>query len=263
MRSTWACLSVLLACLFGVNSESQTESKLANREPTEQDYSVYDLLGDTKPRVASILNFKTWSEEDIKYHKKLIVLIYYSKNKCLQCAHRERVLEEVVERFHPQVEFRRYNCDQQFDDFNGQQADLASNTKFRVESCHKNYPDRLPTVSFLVPETNVYFPYDPASFQAPQFEPDFSDPNSLADMISSYMPVYAKKIKNIEDATNFVEKFGHLSKALYFANSEEVPVYFKGLSTIYKDKLEVKNNQLVRHRLSRCFRGSRVFQRHI
>lgn len=249
MRATWSILSLLLVFLIEVNSEPQNEAVIANREPTDNDYSVYDLLGNTKPRVPSILNFKTWSEETIKYHRKLIVLIYFSKNKCLQCAQRERVLEEVIERFHPQVDFWRYNCDEEFD--RGQsQDDLATTGRYKVDSCQKNYPDRLPTVSFLVPDMNVYYPYDPNSFQQPLYEPDFSDPNSLADMIASYMPVYAKRIKNIEDANNFVEKFGHLSKALYFVNSEEIPIYFKGLTAVFKDKLEVVHVNSVRHRFS-------------
>ena len=238
MRITWPILSLLLCFLIEVNSELQEESKYATWEPTEEDYSVYDFLGNTKPKVSSILNFKKWVEDDIKYHRKLKVLIYYSKNKCLQCAFRERVLQEVIERFHPQVDFHRYNCDEEFESPNANQ-ERAVTGRYKVDSCHKNYPDRLPTVSFLVPETSVFFPYDPVSFQEPQYEPDFADPNSLADMVSSYMPVYAKKIKNIDDANNFVEKFGYLPKVLYFLNSEETPIYFKGLSAVFKDKLEV------------------------
>ena len=236
MGATWPILAILLFILFEVNSEPNNEVQVKGREPTEKDYIYYDLLGTTKPRVQSILNFKTWSEDDIKFHRKLIVLIYYSKNKCLQCEERERVLEEVIERFHPQVDFWRYNCDNEFENI---YDESGSTQTFKVESCHKNYPDQLPTISFLVPETNVYFPYDPSTFHQPQYEPNFSDPNSLSDMISSYMPVYAKRIKNIEDANNFVEKFGHLNKALYFLNSEEVPTYFKGLTSTFKDKLEV------------------------
>jgi hypothetical protein len=245
MSITWPILSLLLCFLIEVNSEPQAESKYLAKEPTEADYSVYDFMGNTQPKVNSILNFKKWAEDGIKYHRKLIVLVYYSKNKCLQCAFRERVLQEVVERFHPQVDFYRYNCDDEFEKPNAKE-DRAATGRYKVDSCHKNYPDRLPTVSFLVPEVSVFFPYDPISFQKPQFEPDFSDPNSLADMVSSYMPVYAKKIKNIEDANNFVEKFGYLPKALYFLNSEETPIYFKGLTAVFKDKLEVNLSHPVR-----------------
>lgn len=240
MKTTWSLLATLFACLIRVHSEPQTESDGLVRSPTKEDYSVYDLLGKTKPRVQDILNFKTWSEDrTTKYHRKLIVLVYYSKKQCLQCSHRERVLEEVIERFHPQVDFWRYNCDEEFDSDLGQD-ERATTGRFKVDTCQKNYPASLPTVSFMVPETNVYFPYDPNTFSQPQYEPDFSDPNSLADMIASFMPVYAKKIKNMEDANNFVEKFGHLSKALYFLNSEEIPIYFKGLTATFKDKLEVE-----------------------
>lgn len=245
MTHTWPIVGLLMCLLTGANLQAREQTKWEAREPSEEDYKVYDLLGSSKPPVPSILNFKTWSEESIKFHRKLIVLVYFSKKRCLQCDQRERVLEEVIERFYPQVEFHRYNCDEEFErDYT--QSDMANTGKFKVETCHKNYPDRLPTVSFIVPEQNVFYPYDPISFQTPQFEPDFSDPNSLGDMIDSYMPVYAKRIKNMEDVNYFIEKFGHLSKALYFLNSEEVPVYFKGLSAFYKDKLEVVSVNSVR-----------------
>lgn len=240
MRTTWAFFAMLMACLIEVNSEPHSDAIRQDRAPTKEDYSVYDFLGTTKPRIQSILNFKTWlDDKTTKYHRKLIVLIYYSKKQCLQCAHREQILEEVIERFHPQVDFWRYNCDLEFD---GEytQEDLATTGRYRVDTCHKSYPASLPTVSFLEPETNVYFPYDPNTFTQPHQEADFSDPNSLAEMIASYMPVYAKKIKNIEDANNFVEKFGHLPKVLYFLNSDEVPIYFKGLTAVFKDRLEVR-----------------------
>lgn len=241
MPTTWPIVSLLLLFLASSNLEAKEQSKWIDREPLPDEYSVYDLLDSTKPSVPSILNFKTWTEEGIKFHRKLIVLVYYSRKKCLQCAQREKVLEEVIDRFHPQVEFHRYNCDEEFDR-QYSQSDMVNTGKFKVETCLKNYPDRLPTVSFIVPEQNVFFPYDPITFNTPQFEPDFSDPNSLGDMIDSYMPVFAKRIKNIEDTNHFVEQFGHLSKVLYFLNSEEVPVYFKGLSAVYKDKLEVAEN---------------------
>jgi hypothetical protein len=241
MPTTWPILGLLLCILTGANLEAREKSKWEDREPSADDYSVYDLLGTTKPAVPSILNFKTWSEEGIKFHRKLIVLVYYSRKKCMQCLQREQVLEEVIERYYPQVEFHRYNCDEEFER-QYTQSDLVNTGKFKVATCLNNYPNNLPTVSFIVPEQNVFYPYDPITFNTPQFEPDFTDPNSLGDMIESYMPVYAKRIKNIEDANYFIEKFGHLSKALYFLNSDEVPVYFKGLSAVYKDKLEVVLN---------------------
>ena len=58
-------------------------------------------------------------------------------------------------------------------------------------------------------------------------------------MIVNYMPVFATRLKNINEATDFIEKFGHLNKTLYFGVSEEPPVYFKGLSAIFKDRMEV------------------------
>lgn len=238
MTRTWPILSFLLVFLCGAHLGATDDSVNDQVTPTEDDYSVYDFLGSSKLSVKSIVNFKTWSDKDIKYHRKLIVLSYYSRKKCLQCEVRERVMEEIVERFHPQVEFWRYNCDEEFDQENNGQ-DLVNTGKFKVETCRKAYPSQLPYVSFYVPEQSVFFPYDPISFHEPQYEPDFRDPNALSEMIDSYMPVYAKKIKNIEDATNFIEKFGHLAKALYFPNSEETPVYFKGLTAVYKDKLEV------------------------
>lgn len=238
MKATWHILSVLLFLLVETKSEQKNDSDNKGIAISKEEYSVYDFLGSTTPKIPSILNFKTWSEDEIKFHRKLIVLIYYSKQNCLQCAQRERVLEEVIERFHPQVEFYRFNCDSEFDPRNIQEDD-ANTRRYKVGTCHKNYPEQLPTVSFIAPEQDVFFPYDPMSFKEPQYEPDFSDPNSLSDMISSYMPIYAKKIKNMEEANNFIEKFGHLSKAFYFLNSEEPPIYFKGLTAAFKDKLEV------------------------
>lgn len=236
MRSTWHILSILLWLLNGSQLDAKDTRDQEQLVPQEEDYSVYDFLGSSKLPVRTILNFKTWSEKDIKYHKKLIVLSFYSKKKCLQCLGRERVMEEVIERFHPQVEFWRYNCDEEFYE---EEQDKVNTGRSKVETCRKAYPNQLPYVSFYIPEQSVFFPYDPISFQEPQFEPNFSDPNALSEMIESYMPVYAKKIKNIEDVNNFIEKFGHLSKVLYFPNSDETPVYFKGLTAIYKDKLEV------------------------
>jgi hypothetical protein len=239
-RDTWALLLVVMACLFKVHSEPTSGSDGDDRLPSKEDYTFYDLLGRTKPNVQTILNFKTWSEEkSTKFHRKLYVVIYYSKKQCLQCEHRETVLQEVMERFHPQVEFWRYNCDEEFD----HESSKDSVGRYKVDTCQKNYPARLPTISFMVPETNVYFPYDPNTFTAPVYEPDFTNPNSLADMISSYMPVYAKWIKNMDDVNHYIEKFGHLSKALYFLNSEEVPIYFKGLTATFKDRLEVSSSQ--------------------
>jgi hypothetical protein len=236
MSLTWQVFGLLLCFLSNTHLEAKDTTKQVQNVPSEEDYSVYDFLGDSKVPVKSILNFKQWSEKDIKYHRKLIVLTYYSRKKCLQCMGRERVMEEVIERYHPQVEFWRYNCDEEFMDDG---KDLANTGRFRVDTCRKAYPNQLPYVSFYMPEESVFFPYDPISFQEPQFEPDFSDPNALSQMIESYMPVYAKKIKNMEDANNFIEKFGHLSKVFYFPNSEETPSYFKGLTAVYKDKLEV------------------------
>ena len=57
-------------------------------------------------------------------------------------------------------------------------------------------------------------------------------------MINKHMPVFAKKIKNMQDFNDFMEKFAKINRTLYFSNSDEPPRYFKGLTSFFKDRLE-------------------------
>lgn len=201
---------------------------------TEEDFKKYDFMARFGNKIKEIDDYEGF-HESTKFHRKLGVIIYYSKEKCLQCEQREAVLDEVMDRFKHQVEFYKLNCDRNL--YEGETKGLK-----KASTCLDNYPYQLPSISFRLPQEGVYFPYHPLDFKRPDYEPDFTDPNSLADMVEHYMPVYAWKIKNMEDANHFIEKFGYLNKTMYFGTGDEPPVYFKGLSAIYKDKLEVCSN---------------------
>jgi hypothetical protein len=141
------------------------------------------------------------------------------------------VIEDMVDSFKHQVEFFRFNCDEEME-----AEDTPSRAK--IHECHKNYPDKLPSIHFKTPESEAFYPYNPVTFSQPAYEPEYSDPAALSRMIATFMPVYAKKIDSMNDANDFVEKFGHLNKTLYFSESDQPPTYFKGLSSYFKDRLE-------------------------
>ncbi len=221
--------AVVLLCLLVKNVLNGKDYSKA----TEDDFKKYNFMDKFGNKIKEIGDYEGF-HESTKFHRKLGVIIYYSKDKCLQCEQRELVLEEVLDRFKHQVEFYKLNCDR-----NLQEAENKGVKK--VPTCVENYPYHLPSISFRLPQEGVYYPYHPLDFKRPDFEPDFSDPNSLGEMIEHYMPVYAWKIKNMDDANHFIEKFGHLNKTIYFGTGDEPPVYFKALSAIYKDKLEVNS----------------------
>ena len=195
------------------------------------DYKYYDFLARLKGKVREIQNHATFLEEESKRTRSLIVISYFSKKKCLQCEKREEVIEDMIDSFKHQVEFYRFNCDEEME------AEEAPN-RAKVHECHKNYPDKLPSIHFKTPENEAYFPYNPVTFSETPYEPEYSDPAALSLMIASFMPVYAKRIGSMSDANDFIEKFGHLNKTLYFGESEAAPTYFKGLSSYFKDRLE-------------------------
>ena len=115
---------------------------------------------------------------------------------------------------------------------------VSKNRMKRVKHCFENYPDNLPNVYFFLPEQVTYFPYDPASFSKPKMLPTNKDPNELDAMIYRYMPTFAKKISNLEDFNNFIDKFDAINRTLFFSNTNEPPRYFKGLTSFFKDRLE-------------------------
>lgn len=222
---TWYVYTVLLLLVGFVKVEE-------NSAPIDPEKTIYyDFLKRFGTRIKEIRNHETF-KKDIKYSKPLIVNIYYSKQQCTHCEQREEVIEEVIDRFRGMVEFNKYDCDQEF------VPDFDELNFAHVRECFDNPRDRMPVFYFRVPEEGVYYPYNVLSFREPVVEPDITNPDSLAQTIVSYMPVYAMRIKNIQDANTFVEKFGALNKTLYFATDNEIPTYFKALSTIYKDKLE-------------------------
>ena len=198
---------------------------------SEGDFKYYDFLARLKGKVREIENHETFFEQEAKRSRRLIVVSYFSRKQCLQCERREAVLEDLVESFRHQVDFYRFDCD-------AEMAAEASPSRAKVPECHKNYPDKLPSIHFKTPESEAYYPYNPVTFAEPRSEPEYSDPAALSAMIASFMPVYAQKIRSMADANDFVEKFGTLNKTLYFAESEQPPVYFKGLSAYFKDRLE-------------------------
>jgi hypothetical protein len=204
---------------------------LISAKESDLDFKYYDFLARLKGKVREIQNHVTFFEQEAKRTRSLIVISYFSKKKCLQCERREDVLEDMVDSFKHQVEFYRFNCDAEME-----AEDTPSRAK--IHECHKNYPDKLPSIHFKTPENEAYYPYNPITFAEPPFEPEYSDPAALSQMIASFMPVYAKKITSMSDANDFVEKFGQLNKTLYFAESDQAPTYFKGLSSYFKDRLE-------------------------
>lgn len=107
-----------------------------------------------------------------------------------------------------------------------------------VPQCKENYPDKLPNVYFFTPEDIAYYPYDPKPFQKRKMIPENRDPNMLDEMIARYMPTFAKKISNMDDLNTFMNEFDAINRTLYFANEDEPPRYFKGLTSYFKDKLE-------------------------
>lgn len=198
---------------------------------TSDDFKYYDILSKIKHKVREIENHETFFEEESKYSHPLIVIVYYSKKKCYRCEEREQVVEDMVDKYRHQVEFRKYNCDPEMEE-----EHPPGHTK--IQECHKNYPDSLPSIHFKTPESEAFYPYDPISFKEAPFQPEFNKPHELSMMIESYMPVYARKINNMKDANDYIEKFGHLNKSLYLSTSDELPLYFKGLSVFFKDRLE-------------------------
>lgn len=224
-------LPVITSSQDVLEREFNPQLKASSRFVKDSDYIYYDLLGKTS-KVTTIHNHEKFTS-DVKYTKMLSIIVYFSRKKCLQCEHREQILDSVVDKYYKQVEFYRYNCD--LDEILAKEDE----TKTPVDACKNTPLDQLPTVSFRLPEDNVYFPYDPITFQPLSMEGDLTTPEALDTQINHYMPIFAKKIKNIEDNTWFVERFGHLDKVLYFSlDSENTPGYFKGLSAYFKDKLE-------------------------
>lgn len=227
------CLVVPMRATKQGDSEHTEDSKTdaSARFVKDTDYVYYDLLGKTS-KVTTIYNHEKFSS-DVKFAKALTVIVYFSRKKCLQCEHREQVLDSVVDKYYKQVEFFRYNCD--LEEILSKEVE----NKTPVEACQNTPLHQLPTVSFRLPEENVYFPYDPITFQPLSMEGELSTPEVLDTQINHYMPIFAKKIKNIEDNNWFVEKFGHLDKVLYFSqDADNMPSYFKGLTSYFKDKLE-------------------------
>lgn len=107
-----------------------------------------------------------------------------------------------------------------------------------VPHCKENFPDKLPNVYFYTPEDIAYYPYDPKPFKKRKMIPSNRDPNQLDEMISRYMPVFAKKIQNMDDLNKFMNDFDAINRTLYFSNDDEPPRYFKGLTSYFKNKLE-------------------------
>jgi hypothetical protein len=68
--------------------------------------------------------------------------------------------------------------------------------------------------------------------------PSNNDPNALDEMIYRYMPVFAKKVDNMDDLNKFMDEFENINRAIYFSNEDDPPRYFKGLTSYFKDKLE-------------------------
>lgn len=204
------------------------------------DYDPSTFLQSSGERIPQIGNYERFTEDN-KYNPKLQVIVYYSKKQCYNCGVKEAIIVENLDRFRGMVDFHRYDCDEEMlRDFTQHQQ--------KVSTCHANYEGRLPSVSFNSPTTSVYFPYDPLTFQQPEVVPDLQDPNQLEEMIAAYMPVFAKRVGSMIQANEFIERFGHLNKALYFGVNEEPPHYFKALSAHFKDRLEVGHAHLVRLR---------------
>lgn len=107
-----------------------------------------------------------------------------------------------------------------------------------VPPCKDNYPDKMPNVYFYTPEDVVFYPYDPKTFKKRKVLETNDDPNKLDSMIYRYMPTFAKRIRNMEDFNQFMENFDAINRAIYFANENEPPRYFKGLTSYFKDRLE-------------------------
>lgn len=202
--------------------------------PTEVEPSYYDFLERLGPKINTVWNYPKFIK-DIKFARPLIVTIYYSKKHCLQCPQREQVIEDMLDRYYPQVEFHKYNCDVELETM---EKEGESAIEEKTPPCHEDI-DKLPIVTFRTPEEGVYYPYNVIQFKQPVVEIDFTQPDALGETIERYMPVYALKINNMKEATNYIEMFGHLNKTLYFQSEDQLPLYFKGLTSTFKDRLEV------------------------
>lgn len=202
---------------------------LWGRSLFESEY--YDFLTRLGGKVREIHNYEAF-EKETRWSRPLIVVTYFSKQQCVQCKQRELVIEEMLDRFYPFVEFHKYDCDQEL------HATLPADPDRKLTSACHDGKDRLPTVSFRTPQEGVYYPYHVAHFKAPANEVDFSLPDALGETIHKFMPVYALKVNSQKEASYFIESFGHLNKTLYFPAEDELPTYFKGLTAYFKDRLE-------------------------
>lgn len=166
--------------------------------------------------------------EDTTVSPTLTVTLYFSSKHCQNCLPRADMLLELYDRYRDQVRFARFDCDRIADEPN-----FGGSTQ-----CKKDYYHNLPNVYFFVPKVNAYFPYHPMSFDKPEEIYPSRDPSKLDMMLQHYMPVFSKKIKNMDDMNHFMDHFARANRTIFFSNQEQPPSYFKGMTSFFKDRLE-------------------------
>ena len=117
---------------------------------------------------------------------------------------------ELHDRYGKMVRFAKYNCDKIKDEPNFE----------GIRQCRDNYEkNNFPNFYFFLPSENTFYPYNPQTFNFPKSKPRSSTPDGIDEMLQQHMPVFAKRISNIDHLDEFMNKLDAINRTLYFSNT--------------------------------------------
>lgn len=167
-----------------------------------------------------ISNEKQLKDIMTKNVKAAIIYIYSPTNQCDNC---QKIIESLANNLDGIIDSYSIFCDK-FDQ-----------TTHNLEICI-NYYNKI----IELPEVSLIEPNQDQSYKKHIIRIQDLDFKLLKTLVSKLSPLYSKSLNTFSDLENFLNDSKHnFNKVLYFYKNQEIPLIFKGLTSLYIDRLQV------------------------